>query len=135
MNPTSETQASKAREAISKTWRIAEVEDAFPRSIKPVNLGTSALRKLKAIASKADLATAQALFLAEAQKDGTPIAFTFAHAVRILESLKPDETPTSTPTAKGDAKPYSMQPVESASVPKKIATVSGPLNRSITFDR
>lgn len=126
---TTETRINKNRESIQKKWNIAEVEDAFPKAIKPLNLGQTVIQKLKAIANKVNnLAAAQALFLNEAKKaDGTPVPFGFAHASRILESLKENETPNMTADNKGGtAKLGSKQPTpkSASTAPQKKTTTS-----------
>lgn len=69
-----------------------------------------------------NLAVAQALFLNEAKKpDGVPVPFGFAHASRILESLKANETLNMTPDNKGSEQPT----LKSASTtPQKKTTTS-----------
>jgi hypothetical protein len=76
--------------AIRKAWNVKEVKDAFPESIKPVQLGVTALHNIKAIARKIpNLTTAQALFLNECKdKDGAPVAVSFSHTKRIYDTLQ-----------------------------------------------
>jgi hypothetical protein len=69
---------------------VKEVKDAFPESIKPVQLGVTALSNIKGIARRIpNLTTAQALFLNECKdKDGAPVAVSFSHTKRIYDTLQ-----------------------------------------------
>lgn len=83
-------------------WGLSNVMDAFPTSITPVSLGTTAMCNLKAIAVRIpNLADAQARFLQEAKNaKGDPVAFGFKHTASILAGLRAIEK--NTPKDKGD---------------------------------
>ena len=73
---------------ILENWKITTYQHAFPESIRPTSLATSAISYLRGISRKVNLAEAQALFLAECKdSNGAPITATFSNIQKIQKNL------------------------------------------------
>ncbi|KAE9379326.1 hypothetical protein N431DRAFT_326853 [Stipitochalara longipes BDJ] len=112
--------------AILDTWKITAIEHAFPDSIRPTSLGTSAISNLKGISRRLSLAAAQALFLGECKdSNGTPTKVGFGHISKILKNLV--ETETAIAAAQKSGQEGSGQKTkprrQSTEAPKKVMTV------------
>jgi len=93
MNEGTRAQYDANIRAILKNWTVATYQDAFPESIRPTSLGTSAITILKGISSKKTLTDAQALFIRECKdSQGAPIKAGFVIIQKIWKNLQETET-------------------------------------------
>jgi len=87
---------------IKLTWKINDINDAFPPAIRPSkSLGTTAIANIRIIARQVpNLAAAQALFLGECKdSSGQPVPVSWNHTSKISKALKSAPGASSTPTA------------------------------------
>ena len=116
---------NRDREVIKKAWNLqGEVEDIFTLpGTRPINLGSSAVSKLRGISIKEkNLAVVQGLFASVCKdSNGNPVPFSHKYACSIYDALKSGDT--STPKAekakdtKENAAPESTTKKTSATSP------------------
>lgn len=93
-------------EAIKKNWNVENFLDFFPDSIRPHDLGNSALVNLRSISKRITKAAARSLFLNECRMSGHENKYYmagFSHTARILKTLTANDN--SPKPAKSNTKP------------------------------
>jgi hypothetical protein len=129
LNDATQKARDNAIRGILANWKIADLDQAFPASIKPKSLGSSAIFNLKHISNRKSLAEAQALFLKECKDSkGNNVPLSFSHTDRLLKALKEIESVSpkeAKSTTNGVAEKFTTQK-PTAEIPKKTANTGAP---------